>query len=162
MLVMTNKNKISKWNVMTLKVDGGCGQRLKEADTCLIHGSYVAVICVFGHLSGQLGSKVVAVIPPHKTAVYDHIFDEVEVRPKMQEPVILRDLSLNQVGIEDAQDSIWIYSKDTINRKIPQLPSMTGFCSGIRNTGEANPTGFQLITFYIRDSAFKRKSISIL
>ena len=90
MLVMTNKNKISKWNVMTLKVDGGCGQRLKEADTCLIHGSYVAVICVFGHLSGQLASKVVAVIPPHKTAVYDHIFDEVEVRPKMQEPVILR------------------------------------------------------------------------
>lgn len=162
MLVMTNKNKISKWNVMTLKVDGGCGQRLKEADTCLIHGSYVAVICVFGHLSGQLASKVVAVIPPHKTAVYDHIFDEVEVRPKMQEPVILRDLALNQVGIEDAQASIWIYSQDTINRKIPQLPSMTGFCSGIRNTCEANPTGFQLITFYIRDSAFKRKSISIL
>lgn len=46
-LVTTNKNKISKWNVMTLKVDGGCGQRLKQADTCLINGSYVAVVCLW-------------------------------------------------------------------------------------------------------------------
>lgn len=46
-LVMTNKNKISKWSVMTLKVDGDCGQRLKQADTCLIHGSYMAVICLW-------------------------------------------------------------------------------------------------------------------
>lgn len=46
-LVVTNKNKISKWSVMTLKVDADCGQRLKEADTCLIPGGYVAVLCLW-------------------------------------------------------------------------------------------------------------------
>lgn len=116
----------------------------------LIHGSYVAVICVFGHLSGQLASKVAAVIHPHKTVVYDHIFGEVEVRPKIQEPVILRDLALNQVGIEDAQASIWVYSQDTVNRKIPQLPSMTGF--------SAQGSGTQFFSLHWVPCAFREST----
>ena len=55
MLVMTNKNKISESNVMTLKGDGGCGQRLREVDTCLIHGSYVTIICVLRSLEWSAG-----------------------------------------------------------------------------------------------------------
>lgn len=110
----------------------------------------MAVICVFGHLSGQLASKVAAVIHPHKTVVYDHIFGEVEVRPKIQEPVILRDLALNQVGIEDAQASIWVYSQDTVNRKIPQLPSMTGF--------SAQGSGTQFFSLHWVPCAFREST----
>ena len=45
----------------------------------------------------------------------------MEVRPKIQDPVILRDLALSQVGIEDAQASVWLHSQDTVNWEIPQL-----------------------------------------